>query len=441
MPAISLEGVSKKYRIYRRRQDRLREALSLGRSKRSHDFWALRDIDLRVEQGVSLGLLGRNGAGKSTLLQVIAGVLEPSTGSVRTEGRISALLQLGAGFNREFTGRENAIMNGLLLGIERRQMLKRMDEIEAFADIGEFMDQPVKNYSSGMRARLGFAVAVNVEPDILLVDETLSVGDGIFRAMGIQKMRELQESGATIIFVSHSTRMVKNFCTEAALLQRGSLVAHGDVSETADYYQALISNAAAQREERGRGRGRPLELDLDDDDGFEPPDFKEDSRRGTPHLRHGTGEAKIHNVEILNGHGEPADLVAPDSTMIVRVHLQYKENVKDSVLGITFRNRTGLEVFATNTNLEKAPIKTRRAGDRIVVDFGIQAPLRHGPYSVAAAVSRGRNKDVYLDWIDVAAAFEIAPPTGRGAFLGMVHLPTEVTVFEQERADNPEQSA
>ncbi len=438
MPAISLEGVSKKYRIYPHRRDRLREALSLGRSKRSHDFWALRDIDLKVEPGVSLGLLGRNGAGKSTLLQVIAGVLQPTTGSVHTEGRISALLQLGAGFNRDFTGRENAVMNGLLLGIERRRMLERMDEIEAFADIGEFMDQPVKNYSSGMRARLGFAVAVNVEPDILLVDETLSVGDGVFRAMGIQKMRELQESGATIIFVSHSTRMVQNFCTEAALLQKGSLVAHGDVSETADYYEALLSNAAAQKENLKPGRTSPSETEPD---GFELPDFKEETEPGSQPLRHGTGEAKIHNVEILDGRGEPTGLVAPDSNVVVRVHLQYAEDVKDSVLGIAFRNKTGLEVFATNTHLEKTPIKQRRAGDRVIVDFNLKPSLRQGPYSVAASVSRGRSKDAYLDWIAVAATFEIASPTGRSAYPGIVHLPTEVTFFEQERADTPDQSA
>jgi len=439
MPAISLEGVSKKYRIYHNRRDRLREALSLGRSKRSHDFWALRDIDLKVEPGVSLGLLGRNGAGKSTLLQVIAGVLHPTAGTVRTEGRISALLQLGAGFNRDFTGRENAIMNGLLLGIERRRMLERMDEIEAFADIGDFMDQPVKNYSSGMRARLGFAVAVNVEPDILLVDETLSVGDGVFRALGIQKMRELQESGATIIFVSHSTRMVKNFCTEAALLQKGGLVAHGDVTETSDYYEALLSNAAAQRVDRESGSIGPS--DSDPDDGFEIPSFKVETEPASQPLRHGTGEAQIHNVEILDRSGQPTDLVAPDSDMIVRVHLQYAEDVDDGILGIAFRNKTGLEVFATNTHLEKTPIKERRAGDRVVVDFNLKPSLRQGTYSVAAGVSRVRSKDVYLDWIAVATTFEITRPPGRSAYPGMVHLPTEVTVFEQERADAPDQSA
>lgn len=254
MGAITVENVSKRYRIYRRPSDRARELLSLGKTKRHRDYWALRDIDLKIEPGASLGLLGRNGAGKSTLLRIISGVLQPSEGSVSVEGRVAALLQLGAGFNPEFTGRENAILNGLFLGIDRREMLERFDEIEEFADLGDFMDQPVKTYSSGMRARLGFAVAVNVEPEVLLVDETLSVGDGVFKHMGIQKMRELKDSGATVVFVSHSTSMIKSFCDQAALLHEGALVAHGDASETIDLYQALLADAASGR---GRAGARP----------------------------------------------------------------------------------------------------------------------------------------------------------------------------------------
>lgn len=434
MPAISLEGISKKYRIYRRQQDRLRELLSFGRVKRSRDFWALKDINLKIEPGASIGLLGRNGAGKTTLLQIISGVLQPTAGTVRANGRIAALLQLGAGFNPEFTGRENIFMNGLLLGIDRREMIERFDEIEAFAGIGEFMDQPVKNYSSGMRARLGFAVAVNVEPDILLVDETLSVGDGVFRHMGIQKMRELQESGATIVFVSHSPSMIKNFCTEAALLHKGRLMAHGDTTETVDRYQALLSNAAAKRPDRSQ---RPVKLEDDQDDEL-APDFRENPELEdrSARFRHGTGEARIGNVEVLDERGGAATVVDPDSTVTVRVHAQYLQDVEDSVIRISLRNKTGLDVFSTSTNLEKKPIRRRRAGDKIVVDFSFRAWLKHGPYSVAAGVSPGENKNAYLDWIDVAAAFEIGRPVGRGGFGGMVHLPTEVVIFEPERSQN-----
>lgn len=432
MPAaISLENVSKSYKLYPRERDRLTDALSFGRAKRGRDFWVLDDVSLEVGKGTSLGLLGRNGAGKSTMLQIVAGVLQPTSGVASTRGRISALLQLGAGFSPDFTGRENAMMNGLLLGLDRKEMNRRFDDIEEFADLGDFMNQPVKTYSSGMRARLGFAVAVNVDPEILLVDETLSVGDGVFRHMGIQKMRDLQASGATIVFVSHSIPQVKDFCTEAALLHRGRLISHGDTSETVDLYQALLSNIAEDKEEL---------LDILNRPGEETPEFKEDptlesGRRSR--LRHGSGEVKIENVEILDERGIPTDLVSPDSLATVRVHLTYMEDVKDSMVRIAVRNRTGLDVFATNTNAERRPLGARKAGEKVIVAFKFRPSLRHGPHSVAAGVSPGAQKKTHFDWIDVAAAFEVDRPSNRPAFGGLAHLPTEVEVFEFDGAGNP----
>src|SRR3712207_6744186 len=190
MPAVSVKGVSKKYRIFPSGRARLKEALSLGRKRYSHDFWALQDIDLEVEPGTTLGILGRNGAGKSTLLNIIAGIRPPTSGTVEVNGRLVALSGLGAGFNMEFTGRENIMLNGLILGIEREELLERFDDIAAFADIGEFIDQPIKTYSSGMRSRLGFAVAINVEPDVLILDETLAAGDAVSKEAALQKDRK-----------------------------------------------------------------------------------------------------------------------------------------------------------------------------------------------------------------------------------------------------------
>jgi ABC-type polysaccharide/polyol phosphate transport system ATPase subunit len=440
--AISLEGISKKHRIYSSQRDRLYEALSLGRVKRSRDFLALNDINLEIEQGTSLGLLGRNGAGKSTLLRIISGVLQPSSGFVRVDGRIAALLQLGAGFNPEFTGRENALLNGLFLGIDRKEMIRRFDEIEAFADLGEFMDQPVKTYSSGMRARLGFAVAVNVEPDVLLVDETLSVGDGVFKHMGIQKMRELQSSGATIVFVTHSTGMVKSFCTEAALLHKGNLLAHGDTSETVDRYQALLSNAASKEGNSDLDTTRLPDSEMDNE---EPgtPEFEEDPKLESrpSRLRHGTGEARIQNVEMLNERGEQIETVMPESTTTVRIHVEYMEEVNASVIGFILRNKTGLDIFSTNTKHENAPIGKRRPGDRVIVDFSFQAPLRHGPYSIAAAVESGKKGAGPLDWIDVATALRIERPDTGGNVKALIHLPTKVKVFEAGESQKPRRSA
>ncbi len=434
MPAVALKGVSKKYRIYPRHRDRMKELLSLGRVKNGHDFWALKDIDLEIEPGSSVGVLGRNGAGKSTLLKIVSGVLQPTSGTVEINGRLAALLQLGAGFNPEFSGRENVMLNGLILGIDRREMVERFDEIAAFADIGEFMEQPVKTYSSGMRARLGFAVAVNVEPDILIVDETLSVGDAVFRHMGLQRMRELRDSGTTIFFVSHSTGMVKNFCNEAVLLHQGSVVARGDTAEVVDRYQALLSSIEAKRSGTVIDSEQPPTYDIDDEDDNEAelgvPVFKSSPtlERRSSNFRHGTGEARISSVELLDETGSPTEEVVQDSTITVRTHVEYKENLNGSVVGITLRNKAGLDIFSTNTQLEKTKIGKTHKDDRRVVDFSFEVPLQSGPYSVSAAVSHPRNRSLYMDWVDVAAAFRVERLQTRGGVKGLIHIPATVKV-------------
>lgn len=431
MPAaVSIRGVSKRYRIFPSQSDRFKQMLSFGRVRRGHEFWALRDIDLEVERGTTLGILGRNGAGKSTLLKIVSGVLQPTSGTVEVNGRLAALLQLGAGFNPEFTGRENVMLNGLILGLDRREMLERFDEIAEFADIGEFMEQPVKTYSSGMRARLGFAVAVSVEPDILIVDETLSVGDAIFKHLGLRKMRELRDAGTTIFFVSHSPGMVKNFCNEAVLLHKGAMIAHGATAEVADRYGALLSGLRSRRGDPGSG----LDPEANEDDA---PDFKEDPalERRAARVRHGTGEARVSNVELLDASGGPTQAVAPDEPATVRVHLEYAEDVKDSAVGITLRNKAGLDVFSTTTAREGVRVGPRRAGERLIVDFSLKMPLRHGPYSVAAAVSHPKEKDLHMDWVDVAAAFRLERLRGRPVG-GLVDLPTAARVHSPDRAQD-----
>jgi ABC-type polysaccharide/polyol phosphate transport system ATPase subunit len=427
-PAIRLEGVSKSYRMYDRPLDRLQEALSFGRIDRGRDFWALKDISLELEPGTTLGVVGRNGAGKSTLLQVVSGVLQPTSGTVETHGQV-VLLQLGAGVNPDFTGRENAMLNGLMLGIPRDKLLDRFEEIEAFADIGEFMDQPVRTYSSGMRARLGFAVAVNVEPDILIVDETLSVGDAVFKAMGIQKMRQLRDHGTTILFVSHGAKMVRDFCDQGLLLHRGEMLYHGGTAETLDRYQALLSSAEAHRSGRHADAGYEIEVPEDDED-LEGPIFKEnpDLDERAPGLRHGTGEAKIASVEILDEGGRPVRKVEPHATVTARVHLQFVEDVDRCGVEITLRNKAGLDVFSTSTNAAGAPLERMRKGERAVVDFTFETWLQPGQYSVTAAIPHRRGKNVYIDWVDVAAVFKIERSRGQPAIPGLVHLPTMVAV-------------
>src|SRR5919112_2151920 len=259
MPAVSIKGVSKRFRTYSSGQARLKEALTFGRKKYGRDFWALKDINLDVEKGTTLGIIGRNGAGKSTLLSVVAGILQPTEGTVEVDGRLVALFALGAGFNAEFTGRENIMLNGLILGIDHQEMQERFDDIVDFADLGDFIDRPIKTYSSGMRSKLGFAVAVNVEPDVLILDETLAVGDAVYKETALQRMYELRDRGTTILFVSHGMKTVEDFCTEAILLHKGRMLASGETTDIIDRYQRLISKSKTRKNQRQAESKQPSE--------------------------------------------------------------------------------------------------------------------------------------------------------------------------------------
>jgi ABC-type polysaccharide/polyol phosphate transport system ATPase subunit len=443
MPAITIENVSKKYRIFPRQRDRLKEGLSFGKLSYGKDFWALRDINLRVERGSIIGLLGRNGAGKSTLLRLISGGMQPTSGSIQADGQVAAL-QMSAGFNPEFSGRENAFLNGLILGIDRKKLKERFDEIEELASLGEFMDQPVKTYSSGMRARLGFAVAATVEPEILLVDEALAVGDAAFRHVGLQKMRELRESGATIVFVSHSTGMIKNFCTEAVLMHHGEILSQGDTSETIDQYHALISRATAEQNS-GPSTYSDENQAIEDEDEIElqSPGYKENAgvKAKGQGLRHGTGDVRIENVEVLDEFYNPSRAITFDSPLTVRMYVKFFSGVRDGVLALTVRNETGLDIFSTNTGAEKSPLRKREEGERVIVDFTFRAPLRHGTYSINAAVFSSQQKSLFYDWVDVARVFEVPIPTKRAPVGGLVHLPTTVDLHTPAELDDSNQSA
>src|SRR5215213_9489367 len=238
--ALRVENVSKQYRIYEHPGDRLKESLTRGRWKRHREFWALRDVTFEVESGTTTGVIGPNGSGKSTLLQIITGTLEPTHGSVHHEGRIAALLELGAGFNPEFTGLENIHLNAQLLGLSRRETERLLPEIERFAEIGDFLDQPVKTYSSGMYIRLAFAIAVAADPQILIVDEALSVGDAVFQHRCLRRIKQMQENGATILFVSHDTHAVRALCSRAILLNGGRVLSDGQPADVLKRYQRLI---------------------------------------------------------------------------------------------------------------------------------------------------------------------------------------------------------
>jgi ABC-2 type transport system ATP-binding protein len=494
MPAVSVRGVCKKYRIFPSGRDRLKEVLSFGRKKYGHDFWALQDINLEVEPGTTLGIVGRNGAGKSTLLNIIAGIRQPTSGTVEVNGRLVALSGLGAGFNSEFTGRENIMLNGLILGIERQELLERFDDIAAFADVGEFIDQPIKTYSSGMRSRLGFAVAMNVEPDVLILDETLAAGDAVTKETALQKMYELRNSGTTILLVSHGMSTIENFCTEAILLHEGRMLAAGGTTEVINHYQTLVSNIRQNKKRQQTDDVQPPDQVAVPDKEEKPKHttFKEDPdfERQVAHLRSGTGAARIRSVELLDERLRPVKAVASGSTVTVRVYLEYLKAVEDSELIIALRDERELgeiekqesdfygpnlgyvlelyeryrehpesvdertrkffetwspprievnghapavagELFSASTALEGVPLKKIEKGERVVVDFTFKIPLRKGRYGISVGARAG-GEDSYLDKVDVATTFRIKRPRDRKSFRGVVHLPTEIKVHAPE---------
>src|SRR5689334_17932204 len=323
---ILLQNVSKLYRLYRRPSDRLREMVP-GSDPRHTNFWALKDIGFEVERGETLSLVGPNGCGKSTLLQIVAGILQPTTGRVVTRGRIAALLELGAGFNPEFSGRENVFLNGEIMGLSRGEIEKAMPSIAAFAEIGEFMERPVKEYSSGMYVRLAFSTAIHVEPEILIVDEALAVGDAVFANRCVRKFQELRERKITVLFVSHDLGLVKQLSDRAILLLNGRIEAQGAPKDVINRYIGLVLERQA------------------------PPDKKAD--RLSASFRHGDGTSEVVSVTMLNANGDEALSVASGEPVTVRVRSRFHRPVTDPMVGILIRTRIGMDVYGTNTRIEQ----------------------------------------------------------------------------------------
>jgi ABC-type polysaccharide/polyol phosphate transport system ATPase subunit len=436
-PAISLRGIGKKYRISPSRSSRLGEILSFGKAKRSHEFWALQDFNLDVEPGTTLGVVGRNGAGKSTLLSIISGVLRPTTGEVEVRGRLSAIFGIGTGFNPLFTGRENAMLSGLILGIEHDEMVERFDDIEAFADIGEFMDQPIKTYSSGMRSRLGFAVAINVEPDVLVIDEALSAGDSAFKKKAIQRMYDLKDSGSTVLFVSHSMGMVKRFCTEAVLLHKGRLITTGSPEEVVDHYEEMLARSQEMKNAGPSELDKQLDYEIEHEEEDDAP-TKGDGppSKRTPNI---VGGAEILGIELLDESGQPVDALPSGATLTVRVRLRYDEVMEDSTLGIALRSESaGLEVFSTDTALEGTPLGWKDEGEQTTVDFTFVMPFGPGNYKVDASLTDPQAEDSDVVLTRNAATLEITREGALAPVRGLVRLPARVEIHSPEgRQEGP----
>ena len=421
-PVIELGDVTKSYKIYRNRRHRAVEMLVPGAPVLHTNFQALRGVTLRIDRGETLGLVGVNGSGKSTLLQIIAGIVRQTSGQVSVRGRVSSLLELGAGFHPELTGRENVEVFGTVIGLTIADIRRRLPEIERFAAIGEFIDQPVKLYSSGMFVRLAFAAAIHVDPDILLVDEALAVGDAVFQHQCLLRIREMQANGTTIVFVSHEMGMIKAVCSRVVLLDAGRILEEGGPAEITSLYFARASAQIARTQTPNESVTISTSLatpTFESDPGFDAQ---------VRVFRHGTGAAQIRRIELLDSCGRSTAAVAFNDEAVLRVHAEYLSDVSSSIIGFGFRDRTGIELIGTNTYEEGITLPPRAAGSTLVVDFRLRLPLMPGTYSVSSAIAADRYTRAYYDWIDNALIVTVAPAASGKAIHGQVWVPVDISV-------------
>jgi lipopolysaccharide transport system ATP-binding protein len=414
-PAVVFSDVSKAYSIYASPRDRLKELVQ--RRSFHTDFWALRNVTFEVARGETFCVVGENGSGKSTLLQICAGILPPTSGEAAANGRVAALLELGSGFNPEFSGRENVYLNGTILGFSTREMERRLPEIEAFAEIGEFIDQPVKTYSSGMAVRLAFAVAIHVDPEILLVDEALAVGDAYFRQRCMRKVHELRSRGITILFVSHSTGDVKALGDRALWLEKGAVRAIGPTDLVVHQYLAAMS--AKDRAYQARELPESFERST-------PEEIVE----GIPNIDHrfGDGKAEVIGIAVLNAEGQPMTTLRPGSTVLVRISVRAKANLDRPIVGFIFRNHLGVDFAGTNTARERADLPPLLIGDACTVDFYIDLPMLYaGSFSFSPAIANGTLEHYTMcDWIDNAVVLQMEK--SEAPIYGQFHFPCRVRV-------------
>lgn len=418
--AITLRNVSKCFKRYNRPVDRLKEVLLPGKS-RADEFWALRDINIEIPRGQTIGIVGRNGSGKSTLLQIIAGTLTPSSGDVQVNGRVSALLELGSGFNPEFTGRQNVFFNGRLLGLSQKEIDNKFDEIAGFADIGDFIDEPVKTYSSGMFVRLAFAVAINVNPEILIVDEALSVGDGVFVHRCMAKIKEFQDTNGTILFVSHDLGSVNRLCSSCFWINNGQIVEAGKPVDVSKSYQAWVYNQINKHIKNQTKVVTDLEtnIPINTESNFNTKlktqielninPFTCKNYLAYPNIkRFGTGRCEILSLEITNSQGSQIGFIMPDETLIVKTKIISHDKVESPILGIMMYDRLRVDIAGWNTSQYKNKLPEFEKGQIIFVTFEIVWPhIKSDTYSLEPAIADGsQDNHEMMDWIQASTSLK-----------------------------------
>lgn len=404
--AIRVDDVSKLYKLYDKPSDRLKESLGLTRKKLYKEHYALHNVSFDVKRGETVGIIGTNGSGKSTILKIITGVLNPSGGHVEIDGRISALLELGAGFNMEYTGIENIYLNGTMIGFSREEIDAKMQDILDFADIGDFVHQPVKTYSSGMFVRLAFAVAINIDPEILIVDEALSVGDVFFQAKCYKKFEDFKKMGKTILFVSHDLGSISKYCDRVVLLNRGKKLAEGTPKEMVSMYKRIMVNQD-KAEEIAAHQMDMSSLEEDDE-----KEIKEAACEGqwknhynlNPDVdEYGNGAAEIEDFAIIDENGNYTNAIVKGTRFRLKSKVKFKQDVHDPIFTYTFKNIQGVAITGTNTMYEKKDVPLAKEGETYVATFEQDMFLQGGEYLLSMSCTGYRDGEfqVYHRLYDV----------------------------------------
>ncbi|CAO3460158.1 Teichoic acid export ATP-binding protein TagH (EC 3.6.3.40) [Azospirillum argentinense] len=435
---LSVRNVGKRYQIYQNPHHRLWEMLSRGHRSYHRDFWALRDVSFDVHRGETLGILGRNGAGKSTLLQILCGTVTPTEGSVSVTGRISALLELGSGFNPELTGRENIFVYSAILGLSRAQVQERLDDILAFADIGQFADLPVKTYSSGMFVRLAFAVAIHVDPELLVVDEALAVGDLKFQQRCFRRIEDMRQSGMSILFVSHDLETIKRFCNRAIALHDGRAVMSGHPHDVTAWYIALMAADFDVAKLNFSQGGDAVEAEAPTGieaaaptSGSAPEPVLEAPSEATVSTlqrmnRHGDGTARIHRVWASTSPTSDPVIAVLEKPVEFCLEVEFFEDYPTYIFGLLIKDRFGTELIALNSEQEGFKVPPARAGDRFVFSFRFITTLTPGEYSLSVTMAYDQYSMKWMDWVDYALSVRVVDERTDRLVFGMVLPPERV---------------
>jgi len=414
--AVKVEGLTKAYKLYKSPRDRLKEAFNIFGRQYHQPFNALEALDISIPRGSTTGIIGRNGSGKSTLLQCICGIVTPSAGSVKVNGKIAALLELGAGFNPEFTGRDNLYINGSILGLTTEEIDARLEDILAFADIGDYIDQPVRSYSSGMFVRLAFSIAIHVDPDILIVDEALAVGDIHFQAKCFDRFHQFREQGTTVIFVTHDLNMVTRYCDQAYLLSKGKIVGQGQPREVvAEYRKLEVGFDEAEKESKIENQNEVIVAD--DVNPFAENPYE---------VRYGDNRAIITKGGIYDDLDQPVQTLDSGSSYTVRMTVAFEEDIKDPVFAFTIKDAKGTEIAGTNTHFAELKTGHFKKGQSVTINFMQNVTLNSGSFLLSLGCVDLSSKELKIyDRRHDFLSFQIL---SQKATVGIVDLGTRISM-------------